>query len=94
MFRKDLNRPTNPLSGDTNSTISSNQIQVFSYKESTNPANDAEMESIGTIEITFPENASLVEQFPSVKVVKGQELYGEPVEKRRRIGWHSPVVKK
>ena len=49
-------------------------------QESTNPANDAEMESIGTIEITFPENASLVEQFPSVKVVKGQELYGEPVE--------------
>ena len=38
------------------------------------------MESIGTIEITFTENASLVEQFPSVKVVKGQELYGEPVE--------------
>lgn len=38
------------------------------------------MESIGSYEIHFPENASLVEQFPSVKVVKGQELYGEPVE--------------
>ena len=65
--------------GDQFDNIIESNTGIF-LQESTNPANDAEMESIGTIEITFPENASLVEQFPSVKVVKGQELYGEPVE--------------
>lgn len=48
--------------------------------ESTLPANDSELETLGTIEITFADNISLLQQFPDVTVVKGQELYGEPVE--------------
>lgn len=47
--------------------------------ESILPANDSELETIGTIEITFADNVSLLQQFPAVTVVKGQELYGEPV---------------
>ena len=47
--------------------------------ESVLPANDSELESLGTLEITFATDVTLVEQFPAVTVVKGQELAGEPV---------------
>lgn len=47
--------------------------------ESILPANDSELESLGTLEITFADNISLLQQFPEVTLVKGQELYGEPV---------------
>lgn len=51
---------------------------VLTY-ESVLPANDSELETLGTLEITFADNISLLQQFPEVTVVKGQELYGEPV---------------
>lgn len=51
---------------------------VLAY-ESVLPANDSELETLGTLEITFADNISLVQQYPEVTVVKGQELYGEPV---------------
>lgn len=47
--------------------------------ESVLPANDSELESLGTLEITFATDVTLVEQFPAVTVVKGLELAGEPV---------------
>lgn len=47
--------------------------------ESVLPANDSELESLGTLEITFATNISLLEQFPAVTMVKGQELTGEPI---------------
>lgn len=47
--------------------------------ESVLPANDSELESLGTLEITFATNIFPLEQYPKVTVVKGQELAGEPV---------------
>lgn len=47
--------------------------------ESVLPTADSELETLGTLEITFADNISLLQQFPEVTVVKGQELYGEPV---------------
>lgn len=65
------------------SNIVDTEKAIF-YQEAVTPANESELAQIETIEITFPTEATIVNNMPEVTVLKDNELYGDKVED---YGW-------
>lgn len=69
--------------GSEFSNIVDTEAPVF-FPDSFTPAAESELSELGTIDITFPSEATVVNSLPEITVSKGSEIYGEPVED---FGW-------
>lgn len=69
--------------GSEFSNLVDTEAPIF-FPDSFTPATESELTELGTIEITFPTEATVENSLPKISVSKNSEIYGEPVED---FGW-------
>lgn len=69
--------------GSEFSNLIDTEAPIF-FPDSFTPATESELTELGTIEITFPTEATVENSLPKISVSKNSEIYGEPVED---FGW-------
>ena len=69
--------------GSEFSNIVDTEAPIF-FPDRFTPATESELAELGTIEITFPTEATVENSLPKISVSKNLEIYGEPVED---FGW-------
>lgn len=65
--------------GSEFSNLVDTEAPIF-FPDSFTPATESELTELGTIDITFPTEATVENSLPKISVSKNSEIYGEPVE--------------